>query len=218
MAALVALIASVAALDSLNPSTVGPALVLAVGRRPLRDVAGFTVGVLAVSTVGGLVLVFGPGRQLLARVAKPSAHTQHLVEAAIGAALLVLALALWLLRRGVARRLGSTRTPGGRSSLALGAGIMAVELPTAFPYFACLVAIVASHHGAVIDAALVLLFNAVFASPLVALIVLVGVGGRSAAPLARRARVALDSWGPTLAPILLGTIGIVLLAIGASRL
>src|SRR5207248_3187419 len=54
--ALVVLIASVAALDSLNPSTVGPALFLAVDRRPARAVGAFAAGVAAVSILGGVAL------------------------------------------------------------------------------------------------------------------------------------------------------------------
>jgi cytochrome c biogenesis protein CcdA len=219
VAALVALIASVAALDSLNPSTVAPALVLAIGRRPLLDVAAFTAGVLCVSTAGGLVLLFGPGRQLLARVARPSPHTQHLVETASGIVLIAIAVALWLLRRQVARGLmRTTERRGGGSAFALGAGIMAIELPTAFPYFAGLVAIVASRRSAVAEAVLVLLYNALFVGPLLVILAVVAVEGRSAAPLARRARSLLDAYGPVLAPATLGAIGIVLVAIGGSRL
>ena len=60
------LVVSIAAVDSLNPSTLLPALLYALGRNGRRDVAAFTAGVFAVSTAGGLVLVFGPGRALLA--------------------------------------------------------------------------------------------------------------------------------------------------------
>ena len=63
MLGLAAVILSVAALDSVNPSTVGPALVLAaVEPHSGRRVAAFTVGVFTVSTVGGIVLLVGPGR------------------------------------------------------------------------------------------------------------------------------------------------------------
>lgn len=218
MAGLTALIASVAALDSLNPSTIGPALLIAVGRRPRRDVAAFTAGVLGVSAAGGLVLLFGPGRGLLANVASPSAHTQHLVEAVTGAAVLAAAVVLWLLRTRIGRRLSDAQERGGRSAFVLGAGIMAVELPTAFPYFAGLVAIVVSHHAVLTEVALVLLYNVVFVSPLLLLLLLLAIGGPSVERFARAARVALDAHAPTLVPIALGAIGVVFLVIGGSRL
>src|SRR5713101_5736036 len=130
MLVLVALVASIAAADSLNPSTLGPALLFALGARARRDVAAFTAGVFAVSTTGGLFLALGPGRALLHLLSKPKPHTVHLIELAAGAAV------LWLTRRRVAARLAHAKQRTGRSALLLGAGIMAVELPTAFPYFA----------------------------------------------------------------------------------
>ena len=57
---LLGLVIAVAVVDALNPSTVLPALLYALGRHARRDVAAFTAGVFAVSTLGGLVLVFGP--------------------------------------------------------------------------------------------------------------------------------------------------------------
>ena len=61
MLVLLTLVVSVAAADSINPSTVGPALYFAVRSHAKRDVALFTAGVFTVSTVGGLVVVLGPG-------------------------------------------------------------------------------------------------------------------------------------------------------------
>lgn len=220
VAALVALIVSVAALDSLNPSTVAPALVLAVGGRPRRNVATFTAGVFGVSTAGGLVLLFGAGHGLLAAISKPSHHTQHLVEATAGGALLLAAVVLWFLRGRIGRRLAdpTAHRRARGSAFVLGAGIMAVELPTAFPYFAGLVAVVESRAAVATEIALVLLYNLVFAAPLVAVLALVVVGGESAERYARTARRLLDEHAPTLVPLLLGAIGIVLLAVGGSRL
>ena len=142
MIALVVLVVSVAALDSLNPSTVAPALVLAIGSRPRRDLAAFTAGVAATSTLGGLVLLVGPGRELLARLSRPSPDTRDLVELATGLLLLVGGVAVWTLRARLRRRLDSDARLGGRSSLSVGAAIMAVELPTAVPYFAAILATV----------------------------------------------------------------------------
>jgi cytochrome c biogenesis protein CcdA len=218
VASLIALIASVAALDSVNPSTLGPALFMAAGQRPRRDVAAFAVGVLGVSAAGGLALLFGPGRAVLANIATPSPRTQHLVEAATGAALIGAAALLWLLRHPLGRRLSETHGRAGGSAFVVGATIMAVELPTAFPYFAGLLAIVESRRAAVTEVALVLLYNFVFVAPLVALLALVAVGGQVGKSIARRARLGLEAHAKTLAPATLGVIGAVLLAIGGSRL
>jgi len=218
VAGLVALIASVAALDSLNPSTVGPALVLAVGGHPRRAVAAFTAGVFAVSTLGGLGLLFGPGRGLLTNVAKPSPHTLHLVEAASGAALIAGAVALWLVRHRVGRRLSSPHGRGGRSAFVLGAGIMTVELPTAFPYFAVIAAIVGSHAHVVTQIALVVLFNAVFVAPLAAILAIVVLSGERGAQKLEQAHVLLHRHGRVLAPVLIFVVAIVLILLGSHGL
>jgi len=169
--ALVVFVVSVAALDSLNPSTVAPALVLAAGSRPRRDLAEFTAGVVAVSTLGGLVLLVGPGREVLERLSAPSAHTRQLVELAAGLLLVVPGAAPWGFRQKLRERFAARRRFGSRSSSVVGAAIMAVELPTAAPYFAAILATVETTRSFVAQVVIVLAYNVVFVSPLVALLV-----------------------------------------------
>ena len=215
MFALVVLVVSVGIADSLNPSTLGPALLYAVGRHARRDVAEFTLGVFTMSTAGGLVLLLGPGRLLASRVSKPSPHTVHLAELVAGTVLLALAGVLWLGRARVARRLGRRPARTGRSAFLLGAGIMAVELPTAFPYFAAVAAIVGSRSGTGTQVLLVLLYNVVFVAPLVALLVIITAAGSRGAELAVSARSLLQRWAPIALPAALALIGLVLLVLGA---
>src|ERR1700758_3503875 len=141
MLALVGLVSTIAGADSINPSTVGPALVLAIGRYPGRKLALFAVGVFAVSFLGGLGVVLGPGQAVLRFAPRPTHHADHVVELAAGGALLVVAVLLWRERERVARHLTRGAARRSRSAGLLGAAIMAVELPTAFPYFAALAAI-----------------------------------------------------------------------------
>src|SRR5437660_818555 len=82
--ALVALVVSVGIVDSLNPSTIGPALFLATAPDGARRLAGFTAGVLAVALAGGLVLTLGPGQAILAAVPRPGRTTTHAIELALG--------------------------------------------------------------------------------------------------------------------------------------
>jgi hypothetical protein len=216
--ALAILILSVAAIDSLNPSTLGPAVVLALGDHPVRRLGAFTAGVFAVSTVGGLVILFALGRTLVARIAHPSAHTKHLLELLIGIVLLVAAGLLWLLRERLRARLDRPATGGGRSSLLLGAGIMAVELPTAFPYFAGILATLGAVHGAARQASFIILYNIVFVAPLALLAVLVAVGGGRYTDRIGRISALLRDHGPVVLPIGVACIGGALVAIGASGL
>ena len=215
MFALLALVVSIAAADSLNPSTLAPALFFAVGPHGRRDVASFAVAVFLVSLAGGLALTFGPGQVLLTRVAKPSPHTVHLIELAAGGAALPVAAALWRARARIGARLARERQPGGRPAALLGAGIMAVELPTAVPYFAAVAAIVSSGHRDSTQIVLVLLYNLVFVAPLVALFGILALAGARGTRFAAQARLRLDSWAPRVAPAALVLAAAVLLTLGA---
>lgn len=212
MLALIALVVSIGAADALNPSTLAPALFFAVGPHGRRDVAGFTLGVFAVSLAGGLALTFGPGQALLTRVSKPSPHTVHLIELIAGGAALPVAALLWHARARVGARLARTQ-PSSRSAFLLGAGIMAVELPTAIPYFAAIAAIVESGHRDSTQIILLLLFNVAFVAPLVLLLMILVVSGARGTQIAARARVQLDVWAPRIAPAALVVASVVLLTL-----
>ena len=216
MSGLAALIVSVAALDSLNPSTVGPALVLAaVAPHSGRQVAAFAAGVFVVSTLGGIVLLVGPGHALLARLARPSARAEHLAGVVCGIVLLGVAIVLWAKRsrpRAARMRFGSR---SGRSAFLLGGGIMAVELPTAIPYVAGLVAIVEARRSLLERLLLVLLYNAVFVLPLALLVVLAFLAGPEADVRMLHLRLRIERRAPTVVPLIVGAAGVVLLAFGA---
>jgi cytochrome c biogenesis protein CcdA len=212
--ALAILVLSVAAIDSLNPSTIAPAAVLALGERPARRVALFASGVFAASTAGGLVLLFVLGRSVLARFAHPSLHTRHLLELAIGIALLLVAGLLWILRDRLRTHLGRTPAAGGRSAFLLGAGIMAIELPTAFPYFAAILATLGAVHGAIGQTVFLVLYNLVFIAPLVALTLLVALTGHRYHDRITRFSTLIRTRGPDFLPPGIAIIGGALLVIG----
>jgi cytochrome c biogenesis protein CcdA len=213
--ALIALVASIGLADSLNPSTLAPALFYATGPHGRRDVASFMLGVFAVSVAGGLALAFGPGHQLLTRVTKPSPHTVHLIELAAGGAALPAAALLWQARARFATRLQRRGKHPRQSALLLGAGIMAVELPTAVPYFAAIAAIVESGRSDTTQIVLVLAYNAAFVAPLIVLLVALELAGPRGAQIAAGARTRLDTWAPRIAPAALVVAAAVLLTLGA---
>ena len=160
--------------------------------------------------LGGVALTLGPG----SAVPHPSRYLIHLIELGLGGGTLVFALALWLTRGQIARRLAQGEQRVGRSSLLLGAAIMAVELPTAFPYFAAIAAIVASGRGMVTQVLLLVLFNVAFVAPLLAILGLrAGAGARGRARL-ERLRVGLERRAPVLIPGLALVIALALLLVG----
>jgi cytochrome c biogenesis protein CcdA len=213
--ALILLVVSVGAADALNPSTLAPALFYAIGPHGKRDVAAFTLGVFAVSLAGGLILTFGPGHGLLTRVRKPSPHTVHLIELVAGGVLAAGAVLLWRHRARVAASIADRKQPNGHSAGFVGAAIMAVELPTAIPYFAAIAAIVESGRSDSTQILLLLLYNVVFVVPLIALFGVLALAGERGKQIAARARVQLELWAPRIAPAALGVASVVLLALGA---
>src|SRR5947209_16427507 len=82
MLQLIGLVVSIGLADSLNPTTVGPALYLAAGNRPRRSVIRFTLAVFVVNLLGGLVLTLGPGEAILALVPRPGATVRYILETA----------------------------------------------------------------------------------------------------------------------------------------
>jgi hypothetical protein len=212
--ALAILVLSVAAIDSLNPSTIAPAAVLALGERSALRVGLFTAGVFLISTAGGLLLLFVVGRSFVSRIAHPSPHTEHLLELAVGIALLFVAGVLWVLRDRLRAHLGRAPAVGGRSALLLGAGIMAIELPTAFPYFAAILATLGAVHGAVRETVFIVLYNIVFVAPLLALTVLVAVTGSRYRDRIARVSTLIATYGPDLLPAGVAVIGGALVVVG----
>ena len=59
---MMGIVISIGLADSLNPTTIAPALYLASGERPRERVTEFTLAVFAVYLVGGLMIALGPGQ------------------------------------------------------------------------------------------------------------------------------------------------------------
>src|SRR5579875_3029830 len=170
MIRLLGLVASIAFADSLNPSTIGPALYLASGERPRRSVMEFVAGTFVVTLLGGLLVTLGPGEALLALVPRPDATSRYIAETVGGVITLLAAGVLWTKRGSLGHRQHVERPPRRRRSPALlGAGIAAVELPTAFPYFAAIVAIVGSGQSLGVRIMAVAVYNVIFVLPLLAI-------------------------------------------------
>ena len=212
MYALLGIVITIGFADSINPSTIGPALFLASGRNAGRRLLGFIAGVYAVSATAGVLVVLGPGRAMLAR--RPNQHTEHVVEVASGATLLVLAVVFWLTRKRFAPRFVGSGDPVQRTSFLAGAGIMAMELPTALPYFAVVAAVTGSGRTSATQVALILLFNLMFVAPLVAVFVIRLLAAPRAVEALAGARERLEQHAGTLGPGLVLLIALILLAIG----
>ena len=218
MLRLAGIVLGVGLADSLNPSTVGPALYLATGRRAIARVALFALGVFSVNLVAGIVLALGPGRLLAHVIPSPGRTLRHALELAAGLVLLAIAVGLWTARDRLAGHQLPLREGGGGSALALGASIAALELPTAAPYLGVIAAIVAAGPSVPETIALLALFCGAFVAPLLAIIVVLLVAGERATPVLARCGAWLERRWPVVLAALLALVGAGLTVAGASGL
>ncbi len=198
MLRLVGIVITIGLADSLNPTTIAPALYLATGERGRERVAEFTLAVFAVYFLGGAAIAVGAGQLVRPLLPHPRHQVADIVEIVIGAAMIAAAAMLWRHRLRLARRDPPDFDPHGKSSFVLGASIMAVELPTAFPYFAAIAAIVGSGQGPVRDLFLLLLFNLCFVWPMLAIIGILTFAPNKSERVLSDARTFLQKHWPTV--------------------
>jgi cytochrome c biogenesis protein CcdA len=220
MLRLIALVVSIGLADSLNPTTIAPALYLAAGERSRSrtQVTEFTVGVFLVYFVGGVLIALGPGQLLLSLVPKPDHEDRYVLEIIVGAAMLVAAAGLWIHRDRLSGRQPPQVPTEGRSSAILGATITAVELPTAFPYFAAIAAIVGSGLDPARQVFLLVLFNVCFVVPLLGIAAVLWLAGDQADQVLLTWRTFLQRRWPVLLAGLALVAGIFIVLLGATGL
>ena len=93
--------------------------------------------------------------------------------------------------------------------------IMAVELPTAFPYFAVIGGLAASNQAIAVQVALLVVFNVVFLAPVIAIAVVRAFAGPRAEHLLARIRGLVLRHAGVVVAVLVLTVGAVLAALGA---
>lgn len=217
MLRLIGLVVSIGLADSLNPTTIAPAMLLATGDRPRRRVLEFTIGVFVVYLAGGALIALGPGSLLLSLIPKPDANARHIIEIVVGVAMLIASALVWRSRARLAER-DLPEGPQGKSSALLGATITAIELPTAFPYFAAIAAIVGSDLDPARVVLLLVLFNLCFVLPLIVMVITLWLAGDRAAAILTSIRDYLQRRWPVIVSMLLLLAGIFVILLGATAL
>jgi hypothetical protein len=218
MIRLIGLVVSIGIADSLNPSTIAPALYLATGRQARGELIRFTAAVFAVYLVGGAIIALGPGQLLLSLIPSPNRHARFLIELLAGVAMLTAAAFLWKYRGRLSEREIPAATAGSRSSAILGATITAVELPTAFPYFAAIAAIVGSGLDPVRQLVLLVLFNLCFIFPLLGMIATLTFAGADAQRMLVAGRQRLEARWPAVLALLALLAGVFVTLLGLTGL
>ena len=218
MLRLIGLAVSIGLADSMNPSTIAPGLYLAMGPLPRAGRIQFTRTVFAVNLVGGAIIALGPGEALLALVPKPGATARYIAETVAGVVMLIAAGWLWLRRNRLARRELPQPSTKGRSAYLLGFTISAVELPTAFPYFAVIAAAVGSGLGPVRQLIALALYNVAFVLPLLLMVGVLTVVPYRAGRILQRARELLQRYWPTVLAVMFLLAGLFVTTLGITGL
>jgi cytochrome c biogenesis protein CcdA len=220
MLRLLVLMVTIGLADAINPSTIAPALYLASGDRPRTRVGEFTLSVFLVYLAGGVLIGVGAGQ--LVRHIVPDIDIRQTVrfvgELVAGVLLLAAAAMIWRRRDVLVARGLPTGSPNRRSSVVLGASITAVELPTAFPYFAAIAAVVGSGLDPAREFGLLVIFNICFVLPLIGIWLTLVFGGDRANELLVRGRIFLERRWPHVLCGLVTLVGLVALFFGATGL
>jgi cytochrome c biogenesis protein CcdA len=216
MLRLLAIVISIGFADSLNPSTIAPALVLASGENSRERVSHFTLGVFCVYLFGGVVIALGPGQLVLSLVPHPDREARHILEVIAGAVMLAAGWILWHHRSTLPDRIQPPEGTEQRSSAWLGAAITAVELPTAFPYFAAIAAIVGSGLDPLRQLFLLVLFNLIFVGPLVGIVGTLYLAGDRAAEVLSGIRAFMIRRWPVILAVVALLVGTFVILLGAT--
>lgn len=216
---LLGLMISIGLADSLNPSTIAPALYLSTGQHGRRQVVLFTLSVFTVNLAAGALIAIGPG-QLIRNIADIDVQQtiRHAAELVVGLVLIAAAVMLLRRREQLSRRPLPQPKRGGHSSALLGAGIAALELPTAFPYFAAIAAILASGLGPLRQLGLLVVFNLCFVLPLIGIICVLTFARERSDEILTRCRDFLQRRWPHITAALLMIVGVLSLLFGATGL
>lgn len=217
MLRLIGLVVSIGIADSLNPTTIAPALYLSTAEHARRRVIQFTAGVFAVYLLGGLIIALGPGELLLSLVPHPGHRLSYVLELVAGVAMLTAAAFLWSYRDRLRDREVIPAQPSERrSSALLGATITAVELPTAFPYFAAIAAIVGSGLNILQQMLLILIFNVCFIAPLLGIVATLAFAGPNAYRMLSAGRTWLEARWPVALSVLALLAGVFVTLLGVT--
>jgi cytochrome c biogenesis protein CcdA len=220
MVSLAIAVVAIALPDCINPSLIGGELLFASGRQPARKTATFALVTFAVTLVVGFVLALGLGDLILSVLPKPGATVKYTLMTGAGIVLTLGSAVLWIRRERMASpETGDRRrheVPG--SALLVGGGIAALELLTAFPYFAAIAIIVGSSASGAGKVFLLVLYCVVYTAPLIAIAIVCAVmGERATAALEPMTAWLATRWPLIIAP-LAAAIGIGLTTYGVVQL
>ncbi|MFN8174194.1 MAG: GAP family protein [Solirubrobacteraceae bacterium] len=218
MSHLLPLVIGLGLADSLNPITIAVGIFIATTERPAWRLAGYIAGIFVLYLGGGLLLLFGPGFLLRTATEGLSPTVNSIVALTIGVGAFVAAAIGWRHRHRVTNREIPEKALHPRSMVALGAGMTAVDLPTAFPYFAVIAGIVKRDPSTPVAIAAMVIFNLCYILPLVAILVARVVAGERIEPFLGRLRDRVFAWAPAILAVITVAAGAYFTYLGISGL
>jgi cytochrome c biogenesis protein CcdA len=212
-------VVAIALPDCINPSLIGADLFFAAGEHPARQTVAFMLVTFAVTFLVGLALALGLGDLILSVLPKPGATLKYALISAAGIVLLLASAVLWIRRDDLASSGTADRQrKSSGSAVLVGAGIAALELLTAFPYFAAIAMIIGSSASDSGKVSLLVLYCVVYTAPLIVIaVVCVVMRERAEVVLRPVIRWLLTRWPVIVAPLAV-VAGIGLTAYGIVRL
>jgi cytochrome c biogenesis protein CcdA len=204
--------------DSLNPATLAVALYLAATPHPIRRLAGYTLGIFGIYFLGGLILLVGPASLLRLVTRGIDPLIGDLIATVAGVVAIGFAIVVWMRRDKVKGIELPERALKPGSTLALGAFMTVVDLPTAFPLFVVIGTIAHEDLHRVADIVLLFVYCLAYILPLVAILLVRMIGGEKAEGWLERMRDKVSSLAPAGIAILSGVIGLVLVGYGVYNL
>ncbi len=218
MSHLLPLVIGLGLADSINPLTIAVGIFIATTERPAWRLGAYITGIFLLYLGGGLLLLFGPAFLLRTATEGLSDTVNAIIALAIGIGAFVAAAIGWRHRHQVTNRDIPERALHPGSMLGLGAFMTAVDLPTAFPYFAVIAAIVKQDPGAGAAAVLMVIFNLCYILPLVAILVARVVAGERIEPSLRRLRDRIFAWAPAVLAVITMLVGVYFTYLGIKGL
>ena len=219
MTGLLIVLASIALLDSLSviPLAVVPLAAILAGPRPLNGSASLLAGIFAVYALCGAVILLG--LDTLFDAVGPSLKRwwndpdtlDLILQLAIGAAMIGFGWKLAAAREEHGER-GAGQAVGPVRAFAIGAGITAVGLPGALPYFGAIDQILRADPTFAQMTLALLFYNLVFVSPLIALVALRWLFPERSERLLRGVASITGRWGRRLIVAVLLVLGGILIA------
>jgi cytochrome c biogenesis protein CcdA len=214
MGDLIPFVLSLGIADSLNPATLAVGLYLAATPKPLQRLTGYTLGIFGIYFLGGVLLIVGPAALLRVVTKGVDPTIGDVIALVAGVAAIVFAVLVWRRRARMQGIQLPKRALQPGSTLALGAAMTVVDLPTAFPLFIVVGTIAHEDLHRAADIVLVLIYCLAYIVPLAAILAIRAIGGERSERWLERMRVRVSKWAPTAIAVLSAIIGLILIGYG----